>query len=81
MILLPSEMKTQCLQISHLAGFASSRRQRLEGSRRGYPEAGYLLDCLVDYALAAAVPDAGLPVLSAEDARAVFRVGSQANVP
>jgi hypothetical protein len=53
----------------------------LEGIRRGYPEAGYLLDCLVDYALAAAVPDAGLPVLSAEDARAVFRVGSQANVP
>jgi hypothetical protein len=53
----------------------------LEGIRHGYPEAGYLLDCLVDYALATPVPNAGLPVLSAEEARTVFRVGSQANVP
>jgi hypothetical protein len=52
----------------------------LEGIRRGFPEAGHLLDCLVDYALAAAVPGVGPAVLSAEDARAVFRVGNQAGV-
>ena len=48
----------------------------LDGIRRGYPEAGYLLDCLVSYA-ATAAPDTTLPVLSVEDASAMFRIDNQ----
>ncbi|MCL5096223.1 MAG: hypothetical protein M1608_01545, partial [Candidatus Omnitrophica bacterium] len=47
----------------------------LDGLRRGYPEARYLLDCLVDYA-AAETPTLKFPALSAEDAGALFRVES-----
>ena len=45
----------------------------LDGIRRGFPEAGYLLDCLVSYA-ATAASDAQLPALSAEDAQAMFHI-------
>ena len=48
----------------------------LDGIRRGFPEAGYLLDCLVAYA-AAEAPETKLPALSAEDAPAVFRIENQ----
>ena len=48
----------------------------LDGVRRGFPEAGYLLDCLVSYA-AAEAPQAKLPKLSAEDATTIFRIENQ----
>ena len=49
----------------------------LDGVRRGFPEAGYLLDCLVSYA-AVAPPADKLSQLSAEDAQAIFRIENQA---
>ena len=49
----------------------------LDGIRRGFPEAGYLLDCLVTYA-AAEAPETELPALSAADAQAMFRIENQA---
>ena len=49
----------------------------LDGIRRGFPEAGYLLDCLVTYA-AAEAPETELPALSAADAPAVFCIENQA---
>jgi hypothetical protein len=45
----------------------------LDGVRRGFPEAGYLLDCLVSYA-ADGAPPSTLTKLSLEDARSVFQV-------
>ena len=48
----------------------------LDGIRRGYPEAGYMLEYLVAYA-AAEAPETKLPALSAEDAPAVFRIENQ----
>jgi hypothetical protein len=45
----------------------------LDGVRRGYPEAGYLLDCLVEYAGAGA-SKGKLPRLSAEDATRLFSI-------
>jgi hypothetical protein len=45
----------------------------LDWLRRGYPEAGYLLDCLVSY-LAGEAADANLPALGADAARVLFRV-------
>ncbi len=45
----------------------------LDGIDRDYPEAGYLLDCLVSYA-ASEQPPVALPELSADDARATFRI-------
>ena len=44
----------------------------LDGLRRGYPEAGYLLDCLIDYA-AHGASAATSPMLSREEALSVFR--------
>jgi len=43
----------------------------LEGVRQGWPEAGYLLDCLVDYALGGR-PDPAPEPMTADEARAVF---------
>ena len=48
----------------------------LDGIRRGFPEAGYLLDCLVSYA-ATAASDEKLPALSAADSQAMFRIENQ----
>ena len=48
----------------------------LDGIRRGYPEAGYLLDCLVTYA-AAEAPETQFPALSTEDATAMFRIENE----
>jgi hypothetical protein len=45
----------------------------LDGLRRGFPEAGYLLDCLVHCA-AAEPPSPDLPQLSVEDAQTIFRL-------
>jgi len=45
----------------------------LDGIKRSLPEAGYLLDCLVDYALTAPA-DTGLPALTPEEARLVFKL-------
>lgn len=45
----------------------------LDGIKRGYPEAGYLLDCLVDYALKKPA-DSQLPPLTAEEARNLFKM-------
>jgi hypothetical protein len=45
----------------------------LEGVRSHWPEAGYLLDCLVDYALSDRFSPP-LPPLTPEEARQVFRV-------
>ncbi len=43
----------------------------LDGVRRGMPEAGYLLDCLIDYALSDR-PASDLPSMTPEEARTVF---------
>ena len=43
----------------------------LDGVRSGMPEAGYLLDCLVDYALSDR-PASELPPMTPEEARTVF---------
>ena len=45
----------------------------LDGVIRGYPEAGYLLDCLVDHALKEPSPSQ-LPPLTADEARKLFRM-------
>jgi hypothetical protein len=45
----------------------------LDGIKRGYPEAGYLLDCLVDYLLKKPA-DSQLPPLTAEEARSLFKM-------
>lgn len=46
----------------------------LDGVARGLPEAGYLLDCLVDYTLSDKfVPD-DLPALTGEEARKLFLI-------
>jgi len=47
----------------------------LEGLRNGYPEAGYLLDCLVDYARSERFAPTA-PPLTAEEVRQVFRLAS-----
>ena len=49
----------------------------LDGIRRGFPEAGYLLDCLVSYA-AVDAPAGKLSKLSVADAQAMFRIENQA---
>jgi hypothetical protein len=46
----------------------------LEGVEHGYPEAGYLLDCLVDYVLSAA-PSPATEAMTAAEARRVFAGG------
>jgi hypothetical protein len=45
----------------------------LDGIDRGYPEAGYLLDCLASYA-ASEMPPVTLPELSADEAKTTFRI-------
>ena len=45
----------------------------LDGMSRGLPEAGYLLDCLVDYALKDP-DDSQLPPLTDEEARSLFKM-------
>ena len=45
----------------------------LDGIKRGYPEAGYLLDCLVDYLLEGAA-DSQLPALTLEEANNLFQM-------
>ncbi len=47
----------------------------LDGMSRGLPEAGYLLDCLVDYALSEKPAAGDLPALTAEEARLLFKIG------
>jgi hypothetical protein len=49
----------------------------LDGVKRGLPEAGYLLDCLVDYALSDKPSPGDLPALSGEQARKLFRIENQ----
>jgi hypothetical protein len=49
----------------------------LDGVRRGYPEAGYMLDCLVGYA-AGGLPPTTLPELSLDDAKKLFVVEPKA---
>ena len=45
----------------------------LDGIKRGYPEAGYLLDCLVDYLLEGAA-DSQMPALTLEEANNLFQL-------
>lgn len=47
----------------------------LDGMSRGLPEAGYLLDCLVDYTLSDKFSPGDLPALTAEEARLLFKIG------
>jgi len=45
----------------------------LDGIKRGYPEAGFLLDCLVDYQLKEHA-DTRLPALTPEEANNLFQL-------
>jgi len=45
----------------------------LDGIKRGYPEAGFLLDCLVDYQLTGTT-DNQLPALTPEEANSLFQM-------
>jgi len=44
----------------------------LEGIRRGLPEAGHLLDCLIDHALSGRTTTE-LPPLTVDEARAILQ--------
>jgi len=46
----------------------------LDGIKRGYPEAGYLLDGLVDYALSDKPASSDLPALTDDEARHLFKM-------
>jgi hypothetical protein len=46
----------------------------LDGMTRGLPEAGYLIDCLVDYALSDKPASRDLPTLTDEEAHKLFRI-------
>lgn len=46
----------------------------LDGIKRGYPEAGYLLDCLIDYAYSPEFQPAVEP-LSLDEAKLLLKVG------
>jgi hypothetical protein len=46
----------------------------LTGIRHGFPEAGYLLDCLVDHALSDKPASRDLPALTADEALKLFKI-------